>query len=81
VAEDQTEQPKKISITIGGVRYKAKITNSEFIKFVEELLEEFDITTNKDNGVDKFFYAYLQLAGKYYKCEKEIENIINSIEL
>jgi hypothetical protein len=72
---------KDFVITINGVRYKAKKLDQNFAQFVEDTLEEVDVSTNKDNKIERIFYAYLNLAKKYYKCEREIENIIKDIEL
>ncbi len=72
---------KDLAITINGVRYKVKDLDFHFAKFVEESLEEYGVMTNRDNKVEKLFFAYLNLAQKYHKQEQEIEDLVKSIEL
>ncbi len=72
---------KDLAITINGIRYRAKNLEYNFAKFIENSLEESGVTTNKDNAAKELFLAYLNLAKKHYKCEKEIEDLIKSIEL
>ena len=72
---------KDLVITIEGRRYKIKNLDFSFSKFVEESLEEFEVSSNKDNRAEKILYAYLHLAKKYYSCEQEIEDLIKSIQL
>ena len=71
---------KEITLTINGVKYKAKKLNDEFADFIQKSLKESGISLEGDNSAERLFIAYLKLAGKYHMQEKEIEEIITEIE-
>ena len=71
---------REITISINGVKYKAKKLDDEFANFIESNLKESGIDLEKDNTPEKLFMAYLRLASKYHKHEREIEEIIAEIE-
>ncbi len=72
---------KDLTITIDGTKYKVRDLDFNFAKFVEDSLEEEGVMTNKNNKVEKLFRAYLSLAQKYCKQEKEIEDLAKSIDI
>ncbi len=77
------EQPMKkdLILTINGTKFRAKNLDANFLKFVEDTLEEVEVTTNKDNTIQSLFFAYLTLAKKQYIFEQELEELTKGIEL
>ena len=69
---------RDLTLTINGIRFKAKNLDDEFAAHVEKLLEESDIHSNRDNAAEKLFLAFLRLAAQNYNYEKEIEGIIEA---
>ena len=76
---------KDFVIKVNNVKYKAKNLDDNFVQFVEEKLKESGVEIGEgeevDNPVDKLFLAYLRLAGRYYKYEREIEKLIKAIDI
>ncbi len=72
---------RKVALTVNGMRFKTKELDDGFVDFVENHFGDAQINLHEDNSAEKLFIAYLKLAGKYYKSEKEIENLINEIEI
>lgn len=71
---------KKIALTVNGMRFKTKEMDDTFVDFIEQSLHSSGIELHEDNSVEKLFIAYLKLAGKYHKSEKEIEEMIIDID-
>ena len=71
---------KEITLSINGIKYKAKKLDDEFADFIQKSLKESGLNLEGDNSAERLFVAYLRLAGKYHKYEKEIEEIISEIE-
>ena len=71
---------KDLTLTVNGLRLKAKNLDDEFAAYVERLLEESGVHANRDNPAEKLFLAYLRLAAQSYNYEKEIEEIIEELE-
>ena len=71
---------REITISINGIKYKAKKLDDEFANFIENNLKESGINLESDNSAERLFMAYLRLASKYHKHEREIEEIISDIE-
>jgi len=69
-----------LTISIKGLRIKAKKLNSDFYDFIKQDLEKSGIDFVKDNSTEALFTAYLRLAAKAYSYDKEIEKIIKEIE-
>jgi len=65
-----------LTISIKGLRIKAKKLNSDFYDFIKQDLEKSGIDFIKDNSTEALFTAYLRLAAKAYNYDKEIEKII-----
>jgi len=72
---------RKVSLTVAGMRFKTKELDDGFVDFVEKSFKDSQINLDGDNSAEKLFIAYLKLAGKYYRNEKEIENLLKDIEL
>ena len=70
----------EITLSINGVKYKAKKLDEEFAEFIEKSLKESGLSLEGDNSAERLFIAYLRLAGKYHMQEREIEDIIEEIE-
>ena len=71
---------RDIAVTIDGGRYKAKNLDESFADFIEEDLKSADVYLDRDNGAEKMFVAYLRLASRWYNYEKEIDQILETIE-
>jgi hypothetical protein len=69
---------RDLTLTVNGLRFKAKNLDDEFAAYVEKLLEESGVHSNRDNPAEKLFLAYLRLAAQSYNYEKEIEEIIEA---
>ena len=69
-----------LTISIKGLRIKAKKLDNDFYEFIKSDLEKSGIEFSRDNSVEALFTAYLRLAAKSYNYDKEIESIINEIE-
>jgi hypothetical protein len=69
-----------LTVSIKGLRIKAKKLDSDFYHFIKDDLEKSGIDFNRDNSIENLFTAYLKLAAKAYNYDKEIENIIHEIE-
>ncbi len=69
-----------LTISIKGLRIKAKKLDNDFYDFIVKDLEKSGIDLKRDNSIEDLFTAYLRLAAKIYNYDKEIENIINNIE-
>ncbi len=69
-----------LTVSIKGLRIKAKKLDSDFYDFIIKDLEKSGIDLNRDNSIEALFTAYLRLAAKAHNYDKEIENIINNIE-
>ena len=72
---------RKVALTVNGMRFKTKELDDGFVDFVEDHFTDAQVALHEDNSAEKLFIAYLKLAGKYYKSEKEIENLISEIEI
>ena len=71
---------RKVALTVGGMRFKTKELEDGFVDFVEDHFRGAQIQLHEDNTAERLFIAYLKLAGRYYKSEKEIENLLQEIE-
>jgi len=71
---------REIAVTVDGTRYKAKKLDHRFADFLEEDLKSAGVYLDRDNSAEKLFIAYLRLAGRWYNYEKEIDEIMKSIE-
>ena len=71
---------RKVSLTVGGMRFKTKDLDDAFVDFVENHFREAQIHLHENNSPEALFIAYLKLAGKYYRDEKEIETLLQEIE-
>jgi len=71
---------KEIAVTVNGTRYKAKKLDEAFAEFVEEDLRTSGILLDRDNDAERLFVAYLRLASRWYHYEKEIDEILETIE-
>jgi len=69
-----------LTISIKGLRIKAKKLDDNFYDFIKEDLEKSGIDFSRDNSVEALFTAYLRLAARTYNYDKEIEGIIKEIE-
>jgi len=69
-----------LTVSIKGLRIKAKKLDSNFYEFIKEDLEKSGIYMNRDNSVEALFTAYLRLAAKAHNYDREIESIIREIE-
>ena len=67
---------KDLALTVNGIRFKVKNLDDDFANYVEKILEDAGLHSNRDNTADKLFHAFLQLAARSYDYEKEIEQII-----
>ena len=71
---------KEIAVTVNGTRYKAKKLDEAFAEFVEEDLRTSGILLDRNNDAERLFVAYLRLASRWYHYEKEIDDILDTIE-
>ena len=71
---------REVTLSINGIKYKAKKLDDDFANFIEKSLKESGLNLDGDNSAERLFIAYLRLAGKYHMHEKEIEDIISEIE-
>ena len=69
-----------LTVSIKGLRIKAKKLDNDFYDFLIKDLEKSGIDLNRDNSIEALFTAYLRLAAKAYNYDKEIESIIKEIE-
>ncbi len=69
-----------LTLSIKGLRIKAKKLDDDFYNFILEDLAKSGIEPNRDNSIEALFTAYLRLAAKQYNYDKEIESIIKDIE-
>jgi len=69
-----------LTISIKGLRIKAKKLDSDFYEFVQDDLAKSGIDINRDNSIESLFTAYLRLAAKAHNYDREIESIIKEIE-
>jgi hypothetical protein len=70
---------RKVALTVDGMRFKTKDLDEGFVGFVENHFRDAQIELHEDNSAEALFIAYLKLAGKYYKDEKEIENLLQEL--
>ena len=63
------------------MRFKTKELDDDFVDFIEESLKSSSIALDEDNSAEKLFIAYLKLSAKYYKSEKDIEEILLDIDI
>ena len=70
-----------LTISIKGLRIKAKKLDNNFFEFIKADLEKSGIDFTRDNSTEALFTAYLRLAAKAYNYDKEIESIIKDIEI
>jgi len=71
---------RKVALTVNGLRFKTKELDEKFVDFVEDHFRDAKIQLHEDNSAEDLFIAYLKLAGKYYRNEKEIETLLQEIE-
>ncbi len=69
-----------LTLSIKGLRIKAKKLDSDFYEFIKEDLAKSGVDITQDNSIEALFTAYLRLAAKTYNYDKEIESIISQIE-
>lgn len=69
-----------LTLSIKGLRIKAKKLDSDFYEFITEDLAKSGVDINRDNSIEALFTAYLRLAAKTHNYDKEIEGIIQGIE-
>ncbi len=68
---------RELTLTLNGTRLKVKNLDDDFATYVEELLEQSGVYTNRDNPAQALFLAYLRLAAQSHHYEKEIEAILD----
>jgi len=71
---------RKVALTVNGMRFKTKELDDGFVDFVEDHFRDAQINLHEDNSAERLFIAYLKLAGKYYRDDKEIKNLLKEIE-
>ncbi|NKQ40861.1 MAG: hypothetical protein HF962_04750 [Sulfurovum sp.] len=71
---------RKVALTVNGMRFKTKELDEGFVDFVEDHFRDAQINLHEDNSAERLFIAYLKLAGKYYRDEKEIKSLLKEIE-
>ena len=71
---------REIAVTVDGTRYKAKKLDHTFADFIEEDLKSAGVYLDRDNSAENLFIAYLRLAGRWHHYEKEIDEILKTIE-
>jgi hypothetical protein len=69
-----------LTISVKGLRIKAKKLDSDFYEFIREDLEKSGIDITRDNSIESLFTAYMRLAAKAHNYDREIESIIKEIE-
>ena len=72
---------REIAVTINGSRYKAKNLDDRFADFVEEDMKNANIYLDRDNSSEAMFVAYLRLASRWHNYEKEIDEILDGVEI
>ena len=71
---------RKVALTVNGMRFKTKELDEGFVDFVEGHFRDAQINLHEDNSAERLFIAYLKLAGRYYRDEKEIKVLLKEIE-
>ncbi len=71
---------RKVALTVNGMRFKTKELDDGFVDFVEDHFRDAQIHLHEDNSAERLFIAYLRLAGKYYRDDKEIKELLKEIE-
>ncbi len=71
---------RKVALTVNGMRFKTKELDDGFVDFVEDHFRDAQINLHEDNSAERLFIAYLKLAGRYYRDDKEIRNLLKEIE-
>ena len=69
-----------LTVSIKGLRIKAKKLDNDFYEFIKSDLEKSGIHLDQDNSIESLFTAYLRLAANAHNYDREIENIIKEIE-
>jgi len=69
-----------LTVSIKGLRIKAKKLDNDFYEFIKSDLEKSGIHFDQDNSIEALFTAYLRLAANTHNYDREIENIIKEIE-
>jgi len=69
-----------LTLSIKGLRIKAKKLDSDFYEFIKEDLAKSGVDITQDNSIEALFTAYLRLAAKAHNYDREIESIIGQIE-
>ena len=69
-----------LTVSIKGLRIKAKKLDNDFYEFIKEDLQKSGIDMSRDNAIESLFTAYLRLAAKTHNYDREIESIIKEIE-
>ncbi len=69
-----------LTVSVKGLRIKAKKLDNDFYDFIKEDLEKSGIDFARDNSIESLFTAYLRLAAKSHNYDREIESIIKDIE-
>jgi hypothetical protein len=69
-----------LTVSIKGLRIKAKKLDNDFYEFIKEDLAKSGVDLDQDNTIESLFTAYLRLAAKVHNYDKEIESIIKEIE-
>jgi len=69
-----------LTVSIKGLRIKAKKLDNDFYEFIKSDLEESGVFLEQDNSIESLFTAYLRLAAKAHNYDREIESIIKEIE-
>ncbi len=71
---------RKVALTVNGMRFKTKELDEGFVDFVEGHFRDAQINLHEDNSAERLFIAYLKLAGRYYRDEREIKDLLKEIE-
>jgi len=69
-----------LTLSIKGLRIKAKKLDNDFYEFIKEDLAKSGVDITQDNSIEALFTAYLRLAAKAHNYDREIESIISQIE-
>ena len=69
-----------LTLSIKGLRIKAKKLDNDFYEFIKADLANSGVDISQDNSIESLFTAYLRLAAKAHNYDKEVEEIISQIE-
>ena len=71
---------QKVALTVNGMRYTTRDLDEAFVAFANKQFTDAQLSLEEDNSAESLFIAYLKLADKYYKAEKEAESLLKKLE-